>query len=54
MPLLRLLPYRRLSEELHPTVAFALLAICVFGVSALTYIAIERPFSRLAAKLVAR
>jgi len=54
MPLLRLLPYRRLSEEFHPAVAFALFAICTFGVSALTYIAIERPFGRLATKLVAR
>ena len=54
LPLLRLLPYQRMSQEFHPFVAFALLLTCTLGVSALTYIAIERPFGRLSTRFAAR
>lgn len=54
MPLLRLLPHQQLSHDFHPFVAFALLTTCSLAVSALTYLAIERPFGRLARGLVER
>jgi len=54
MPLLRLLLHPQLSHDFHPLLGFAILTTCTLVVSALGYIVVEQPSSRLVARFTAR